>query len=75
MIKIQADAVKFLKVGHIKVFDTEMRYSRVIKIQASTRHDIRFPLTMQLHPKKKYNDSTRQQTTSNLTDSGRSGTT
>ena len=30
MVKTQADAGKFLKVGDVKVFDTELIYSRVI---------------------------------------------
>ena len=51
LVKTQADAGKFLKVGDVKVFDTELIYSRVIGLQASTRDvDVKRLLTYELSP-------------------------
>ena len=51
IVKTQADAGKFLKVGDVKIFYTELIYSMVIGLQASTRDvDVKRLLTYELSP-------------------------
>ena len=50
-VKTQAESRKYIKVGDTKVFDTELIYTRVIGIQASSREiDIKELLSYELSP-------------------------
>ena len=51
VVKTQAESRKYIKIGDAKVFDTELIYSRVIGIQASSRDiDIKQLLSYELSP-------------------------
>ena len=51
VVKTQAELRHYIKVGDMKVFDTELIYTRVIGIQASSREiDIKQPLSHEFFP-------------------------